>query len=38
MEINRIKCRKPGIKIREITAGGGITTEEWKRILKKYSS
>ena len=37
MEIKKIKLKRPGPRIREISTGGKITLTEWKRLLKKYS-
>jgi hypothetical protein len=35
MEIKKIKVNKPSLGIREITAQGGISLIEWKKISKK---
>ncbi len=37
MEIKKIKCNNynPGLRIRELTAGGVLSNADWKKISKK---
>jgi hypothetical protein len=35
MDIKKIKFNNPGLRIRELTAGGIISNTEWKKISKK---
>ena len=34
MDIKKIKSTSPGLRIRELTAGGILSNAEWKKISK----
>ena len=38
MYIKKIKLKEPNQNIREITMGSGVSQEEWKRLMEKFTS
>lgn len=36
MMVNKIKWHKSDLKIREITAGSGVSQNEWNKLIRKF--
>ena len=34
--LKKIKLRKSGVNVREVTASGGISQAEWDKLMKKF--
>ena len=34
--VKKIKLRKSGVNVREVTASGRITQAEWDKLMKKF--